>query len=70
MHIIGQLIKIIDNGKGIPPDIIDDIFMPFFSTKRDGSGIGLSIARQVLRSLNGTISVQSQVGETIFMLKF
>jgi two-component system, NtrC family, nitrogen regulation sensor histidine kinase NtrY len=64
------IIEIIDNGKGIPREIIDDIFIPFFSTKESGSGIGLSLARQIMKTHNGTISVQSTPGETIFTLKF
>ena len=62
-------IEVRDNGKGIPVAILDDIFMPFFTTKKEGSGIGLSMARQIMRSHNGTIGVQSQPGKTVFKLK-
>jgi len=65
------VIRIIDNGEGIQPDIIDKIFVPFFSTREGGSGIGLSFARQVMVLHNGRIDVMSDVGEkTIFTLTF
>lgn len=64
-------IQIVDNGAGIPPDFIDKIFIPFFTTKEHGSGIGLSISRQIMNMHGGTISVISKPGiETIFTLKF
>ncbi len=53
------LIKIIDNGKGIPEDVIDDIFIPFFTTKKTGSGIGLSLCKQIMLMHRGRISVKS-----------
>ena len=52
-------ITIKDNGKGISPDKIDKIFIPFFTTKETGSGIGLSLSKQIMKSHNGTISVSS-----------
>lgn len=65
------IILIIDNGQGIESDILDQIFIPFFSTKEKGSGIGLSLSRQIMRMHNGSISVQSIPSkETIFSLKF
>jgi len=64
-------LQVIDNGEGIPPDFIDKIFIPFFTTKEHGSGIGLSISRQIMNMHGGTISVISKPGiETIFTLKF
>ncbi|MBU8892474.1 MAG: PAS domain-containing protein [Bacteroidales bacterium] len=64
------IIQVIDNGKGIPEDKIDKIFIPFFTTKDSGSGIGLSFARQVMRLHKGVISVKSVPENTIFTLKF
>ena len=64
------VIQVIDNGKGIPEDKIDKIFIPFFTTKEKGSGIGLSFARQVMRLHKGNIFVKSINNKTIFTLKF
>lgn len=64
-------IKICDNGSGIDQTIREDIFVPFFSTKKEGSGIGLSLARQIMRLHNGRISVSSELGkQTCFTLEF
>ncbi len=65
------IIEVSDNGTGIAPEAIDKIFIPFFTTKPEGSGIGLSFARQVLRKHSATISVVSEVGNgTTFTIKF
>ena len=65
------VIQLRDNGRGISPDVIDKIFVPFFSTYEDGSGIGLSFARQVMVLHNGRVEVQSLEGkETTFTLTF
>ena len=62
-------IKVVDSGKGISSEIIDKIFIPFFTTREHGSGIGLSFARQVMVLHNGSIDVHSAEGnETIFTL--
>ncbi|MCF8225435.1 MAG: ATP-binding protein [Bacteroidales bacterium] len=64
-------IQIIDNGQGILKDVLDKIFIPFFTTKKSGSGIGLSLSRQILRLHGGTITAQSEPQkETIFSLTF
>ncbi len=64
-------IEIRDNGQGIKPDIIDKIFIPFFTSKKGGSGIGLSLSRQIMHLHKGKISVNSQVDSgTIFRLTF
>jgi len=54
------IIVVSDNGCGILPDVMDKIFVPFFTTKIGGSGIGLSICRQILISHNGNITVESE----------
>jgi signal transduction histidine kinase len=65
------IIEVKDNGKGIEKENIDKIFVPFFTTKKQGSGIGLSLARQIMRLHKGSISVKSESGEaTIFTLRF
>jgi signal transduction histidine kinase len=66
-----SVITVTDNGRGIVPDAIDRIFVPFFTTKQGGSGIGLSLCRQIINRHNGTISVVSQLDEkTVFTVKF
>ncbi|MES2838408.1 MAG: ATP-binding protein [Bacteroidota bacterium] len=54
------IIEIIDNGNGIDPEIIDKIFIPFYTTKENGSGIGLSLSRQILKQQGGNITVRSE----------
>lgn len=62
-------IRITDNGPGIAPEILNEIFVPFFTTKEEGTGIGLSIARQIMRAHNGNIKVTSTPDkETTFTL--
>ncbi len=65
------VIKVSDNGPGINEELRDKIFIPFFSTKKGGSGIGLSLSRQIMRSHGGSIHVSSKpFAETTFTLKF
>lgn len=68
----GQIvIEIMDNGPGIDPEIIDEIFIPFFTTKENGSGIGLSLSRQIMRLHGGWLKVQSVPKiETVFSMIF
>lgn len=64
-------VKITDNGMGIKEELLDKIFIPFFSTKKTGSGIGLSLCKQVMMLHKGNIHVQSKEGEgTVFVLSF
>jgi len=64
-------IQVIDNGEGILEDVIDKIFVPFFTTRKDGTGIGLSLSRQIMRMHGGSLTAQSQPRvETIFTLRF
>lgn len=65
------VISVRDNGTGIDPEALEKIFIPFYSTKKSGSGIGLSLSRQIMRVHEGRISVKSRLGEgTEFLLKF
>jgi len=65
------LIKVIDNGSGIPQVILDSIFVPFFTSKTTGSGIGLSLCKQIMLLHKGRIIVKSKEGEgSIFSLVF
>lgn len=63
-------IEVEDNGIGIPDEIISNIFVPFFTTKTEGSGIGLSLSRQIMRVHGGSIAARSKPGETVFTLRF
>ncbi|MCD4796152.1 MAG: ATP-binding protein [Candidatus Cloacimonetes bacterium] len=64
-------IQVIDNGPGILEDVIDKIFIPFFTTKANGSGIGLSLSRQIMRFHGGTITACSEPNvKTEFILRF
>lgn len=56
-------ITVADNGNGIPDDIRDKIFIPFFSTKKNGNGVGLSISREIVKLHNGKLHVQSREKE-------
>jgi signal transduction histidine kinase len=65
------VIKVADNGSGMPPEMIDKIFIPFFSTKKTGSGIGLSLCKQIMMLHKGNIQVHSEEGKgTSMMLHF
>jgi signal transduction histidine kinase len=64
------IISVTDNGPGIPEDDIDQVFIPFFTTKREGSGIGLSLSRQIMTAHNGDIAVESNSSGTTFRLVF
>ena len=65
------LLEVSDNGPGIPKEVQDRIFVPLFTTKPSGSGIGLSLSRQVMRLHRGTIYVNSDSGKrTTFVLRF
>jgi len=65
------VIQVADNGPGIPKENIEKVFVPFFSTKEGGSGIGLSLSRQILRLHNASLGVHSEPNvQTIFTLRF
>ena len=64
-------ITVADNGEGILPEALDKIFVPFFTTKTTGSGIGLSLCKQIMNQHEGTINVQSQPAKgSIFTITF
>jgi nitrogen fixation/metabolism regulation signal transduction histidine kinase len=65
------ILKIADNGVGMPLELIDKIFIPFFSTRKSGSGIGLSLCKQIMMLHKGNIQVQSVENEgSVFILLF
>lgn len=60
-----------DNGEGILPDVLDKIFVPFFTTKTSSSGIGLSLCKQIMTLHDGSINVKSEIGKgSCFILTF
>jgi len=64
-------ICVVDNGPGIPEENLDEIFVPFFTTRQNGSGIGLSISKQIMRIHGGNLKVRSVPDkETLFCLSF
>ncbi|CAN5794941.1 sensor histidine kinase [soil metagenome] len=65
------LLKISDNGSGMTAEVMEKIFVPFFSTKKTGSGIGLSLCKQIMMLHKGNIQVQAKMDEgTAFILQF
>lgn len=64
-------LSVSDNGYGIKPDVMEQIFIPFFTSKKEGSGIGLSLSREIMRLHKGSISVKSKpFSDTTFLLQF
>ena len=64
-------IRVTDNGPGIPDEILEQIFVPFFTTRENGSGIGLSLSRQIMRLHGGSLQARSVPGkETVFSMIF
>ncbi len=62
-------VRFADEGPGIAPEVLDRLFIPFYTTKSDGTGLGLAICQRIVRSLGGTIEVTSRVGSgTVFTL--
>jgi len=64
-------IRIEDNGAGIPADLQEQIFTPFFTTKKTGTGVGLTLSKQIMLLHKGTIFLNSTEGEgSVFILQF
>ena len=57
------IVEVVDNGRGIPPEALPNIFRPFYTTKGDGTGLGLSLARRIVEDHHGRIDVTSTVGK-------
>ena len=65
------IIRVSNDGEPIPTEVQEQIFIPFFTTKKEGSGIGLSISRQIMRNHGGSIElVQSDFSQTVFEIRF
>ena len=66
-----MVVRVANDGAPIPASAQEQIFIPFYTTKKEGSGIGLSISRQIMRNHNGTIElVRSDAAQTVFELRF
>ena len=67
----GTILQVVDNGSGVPEALLEKIFIPFFTTRKEGSGIGLSLSRQIMRAHKGGITLHSTPDkETVFTLRF
>ena len=65
------IVQVANDGEPIPVSAQEQIFIPFYTTKKEGSGIGLSISRQIMRNHNGTIElIRSDARQTVFELRF
>ena len=65
------IIEVQDNGSGIPEELLESIFIPFFTSHKDGSGIGLSLAKHIMLLHQGSIQVETEEGVgTTFRLYF
>ena len=65
------IVQVANDGEPIPVSAQEQIFIPFYTTKKEGSGIGLSISRQIIRNHNGTIELlRSDAQQTVFELRF
>ena len=65
------IVQVANDGKPIPVPAQEQIFIPFFTTKKEGLGIGLSISRQIMRNHNGSLElIRSDVNQTVFELRF
>jgi len=66
-----KYLSVTDNGPGIPQEQLEEIFLPFYTTKEKGTGIGLSLSKQILHLHRGNLQVHSDPGrETVFVLTF
>lgn len=64
-----QIIMVQDNGHGIAPDVLDKIFIPFYTTKKEGSGIGLPLCKQIIQLHGGKLQVNTEIGKgTVFSI--
>ena len=60
---VGVYVSITDNGEGIPQEILPRLFQPFFTTKPDGTGLGLAVTQRIVKEHGGTITAESQPGQ-------
>jgi two-component system nitrogen regulation sensor histidine kinase GlnL len=66
MHPLVVAVEVCDTGEGIPPELIDAIFLPMITNKSEGTGLGLPIAQSIVHQHGGLILAESQKGNTVF----
>ncbi len=69
-HSHRTFVEIKDNGKGIDKEIRDKVFIPFFTTRQNGAGIGLSLSKNIMEAHSGYLTFKSKPGETVFVMSF
>ncbi|WP_343125126.1 MULTISPECIES: two-component system sensor histidine kinase NtrB [Luteimonas] len=69
VHPMALRLEVVDDGRGVPEDMIDQIFLPLVSGRADGSGLGLALAQQVAREHRGALVYRSRSGHTVFTLQ-
>ncbi|WP_368565347.1 nitrogen regulation protein NR(II) [Pseudoxanthomonas sp. UTMC 1351] len=68
LHAMALRVEIIDDGRGVPEELAEHLFLPLVSGRAEGSGLGLALAQQVAREHRGTLTYRSRPGHTVFTL--
>ena len=68
VHALALRLEIVDDGRGIPPELAEQVFLPLVSGRADGTGLGLALAQQVAREHRGSLAYRSRPGHTVFTL--
>nr|WP_187775750.1 ATP-binding protein [Luteimonas suaedae] len=68
VHALALRLEIVDDGRGVPEELAEQIFLPLVSGRADGSGLGLALAQQVVREHRGSLAYRSRPGHTVFTL--
>ena len=68
LHALALRLEIVDDGRGVPEDLTDRLFLPLVSGRADGSGLGLALAQQIAREHGGSLTYRSRPGHTVFSL--
>ena len=68
LHALALRIEIADDGRGVPAELTDRLFLPLVSGRPDGTGLGLALSQQVVREHRGSLTYRSRPGHTVFTL--
>jgi two-component system nitrogen regulation sensor histidine kinase GlnL len=68
LHAMALRVEIIDDGRGVPEELAEHLFLPLVSGRAEGSGLGLALAQQVVREHRGSLTYRSRPGHTVFTL--